>query len=152
MTSNPIKPWFTPSPSPNTLGEAPLYRSSDSTLHWVDPLSTPPTLQVLHIDAETGSPIGEARTLQLESSVSIACFRQDKPGYIVGYETGIAFMNEEDGKLEIIKEIIGPEWKGKRRFNDGGIDAKGRFWIAEIDIPVRRYSLSTFRLVLDEDS
>lgn len=35
--------------------------------------------------------------------------------------------------MEIIKEIIPTSKRDELRFNDGGIDAKGRFWLAEID-------------------
>jgi sugar lactone lactonase YvrE len=42
-------------------------------------------------------------------------------------------MDEKTGKLEIVKEIIPQEERSIRRFNDGGIDVKGRFWLAEID-------------------
>lgn len=35
--------------------------------------------------------------------------------------------------MEIVKEIIPTEKRDELRFNDGGIDAKGRFWLAEID-------------------
>ena len=42
-------------------------------------------------------------------------------------------MDEETGKLQIVKEIIPQSERLERRFNDGGVDAKGRFWLAEID-------------------
>jgi len=42
-------------------------------------------------------------------------------------------MDEETGKLEILREIIAEGERGERRFNDGGVDAKGRFWAVEID-------------------
>jgi sugar lactone lactonase YvrE len=42
-------------------------------------------------------------------------------------------MDEETGKLEVLKEIIPTKDRDLFRFNDGGVDAKGRFWLAEID-------------------
>lgn len=120
------------------LGEAPIFRESDSTLHWVDALKEPPELHILHIDPDTGAPKGEARVLVLEDSVTVHYFRKDVPGsYICAYYGGVAFMEEKTGKLEILKEIIPKEERGERRFNDGGVDAKGRFWLAEIDKKVR---------------
>lgn len=117
-----------------TLGEAPIYRSSDSTLHWVDCLKVHPELHILKIDPGSGDPIGAARVVVLEDSVSVAYFRRDVPGsYICAYYGGVAFMDERTGKLEIVKEIIPQAERGSRRFNDGGVDAKGRFWLAEID-------------------
>ena len=117
-----------------TLGEAPLYRHSDSTLHWVDPLISPSELHILPIHPLTGSPTGPSRILQLSDSVSVFYFRKNvKGGYICAYYAGIALMDEETGKLEILREIIAEGERGERRFNDGGVDAKGRFWAVEID-------------------
>lgn len=115
------------------LGEAPIYRASDSTLHWVDCLAEPPELHILHIDPETGDARGRARVLKLEDSVTVAFFRRNRPGYICAYYQGVAFMDEETGKLEVVKEIIPTADRDLFRFNDGGVDAKGRFWLAEID-------------------
>ncbi|KUJ12334.1 SMP-30/Gluconolaconase/LRE domain-containing protein [Mollisia scopiformis] len=128
------KAWYKCKPGPMVLGEAPIYRASDNTLHWVDPLKEPPELHILHVDPETGNPKREARVLVLEDSVTVQYFRKDIPGsYICAYYQGVAFMDEETGKLEVVKEIIPKEERGERRFNDGGVDAKGRFWLAEID-------------------
>lgn len=114
------------------LGEAPIFRASDSTLHWVDPLSEPPRLYILQLD-NSGSPVGEARVLDLEDSVTVVCFRRDKPGYIAAYYQGVCFIDEETGKIEVVKEIIPTDQRDILRFNDGGVDAKGRFWLGEID-------------------
>jgi len=172
--------WYECGTGPMVLGEAPIYRALDDTLHvttpfvyssssfsfiyvtfghpnkfqlfpensvpiphmktntnfleWVDALKEPPELHILHIDPETGLPKGEARVLVLEDSVTVHYFRKDVPGsYICAYYQGVAFLDEKTGKLEIVKEIIPKEERGDRRFNDGGVDAKGRFWLAEID-------------------
>lgn len=42
-------------------------------------------------------------------------------------------MDEATGKLEVVREIIPTSDRDLLRFNDGGVDAKGRFWLAEID-------------------
>lgn len=116
------------------LGEAPIYRASDSTLHWVDALKEPSELHILKVDPESGDAIGEARVLVLEDSVSVHYFRRDVKGsYICAYFGGVAFMDEETGRLDVVREIIPWEERGGKRFNDGGVDAKGRFWLAEID-------------------
>jgi len=36
-------------------------------------------------------------------------------------------MDEETGKLEVVKEIIPTDQSDELRYNDGGVDAKGRF-------------------------
>jgi sugar lactone lactonase YvrE len=134
------KAWYRCPKGPMVLGEAPIYRASDSTLHWVDCLSEPPELYILKVDPDTGDAIGEARMLQLEDSVTVAFFRKNKPGsYIAAYYQGICFLDEETGKMDVVKEIIPTDQREGRRFNDGGIDAKGRFWLAEIDKKAMAY-------------
>jgi sugar lactone lactonase YvrE len=91
-------------------------------------------LYILKVDPITGDAIGEAHVLSLEDSVTVAFFRKNKPGsYIAAYYQGVCFMDEATGKLEVVKEIIPTDQRDELRFNDGGIDAKGRFWLAEID-------------------
>lgn len=119
-TTAPLKPWYkNTSLGPMVLGEAPLFRASDNTLHWVDPLKDPSELHILHLDPESGAPNGEAKTFVLEDSVSVMCFRQGKKGYICAYYQGIAFLDEETGKLEVVKEIIPSADREDMRFNDG---------------------------------
>jgi sugar lactone lactonase YvrE len=128
------KAWYKPPTGPMFLGEAPIYRASDSTLHWVDVLKEPAELHILKVDPESGDPIGASRVLVLEDSVSVHYFRKGvKRSYICAFYGGVAFMDEETGRLEVLREIIPKEMRGERRFNDGGVDAKGRFWLAEID-------------------
>jgi sugar lactone lactonase YvrE len=129
------KPFFYCPKGPMILGEAPIYRASDSTLHWVDCLADPCELYILKVDPETGDAIPDSlRVLKLEDSVTVQFFRKNHPGsYIAAYYQGVCFLDEETGKMEIVKEIIPTEKRDELRFNDGGIDAKGRFWLAEID-------------------
>ncbi|WVR07851.1 hypothetical protein IAU60_004894 [Kwoniella sp. DSM 27419] len=117
--------------TPMVLGEAPFYRAEDSTLHYVDCLKEPAELHVLKLDS-AGEAVGKPIIHQLEESVTVAFFRESKPGYICAYFAGVAFM-DENGKLEVVKEIIPQEDRAIRRFNDGGVDCRGRFWLAEID-------------------
>ncbi|PMD13508.1 regucalcin [Hyaloscypha hepaticicola] len=136
------KAWYKPLSGPMVLGEAPIYRVSDSTLHWVDALKEPSELHILKVDPESGDPIGDARVLVLEDSVSVHYFRKGVKGsYICAYYGGVAFMDEETGKLQIVKEIIPQSERLERRFNDGGVDAKGRFWLAEIDKKAMAFGL-----------
>lgn len=117
-----------------TLGEGAIYRSGDSTLHWFDCLSSPAELYILPTDPSTGLATGAARILPLADSVTVACFRRDKPGsYIAAYYQGVCVLDEQTGEFEVVREIIPAGQREERRFNDGGVDAKGRFWLAEID-------------------
>lgn len=130
----PSEPFYKCNP-PMVLGESPIYRASDSTLHWVDCLITPPELHILHLDPTTHQPVGPSKRIPLSDSVSVLFFRQSHPkSYICAYYQGIAYLDENTGKLEVVKEIIPAQERGLRRFNDGGVDAKGRLWLAEIDV------------------
>lgn len=87
------------------------------------------------MDPDTGIPTNEARILPLADSISVAAFRKDQPGsYIAAYYQGICFLDEKSGNFEVLHEIIPIEERSERRFNDGGVDAAGRFWISEIDL------------------
>lgn len=131
--------WYKCEP-PMNLGEAPIYRASDSTLHWVDCLCEPAELHILKVDPETGDAQGRARVLRLDDSVTVAFFRKNHPGsYICAYYQGVAFLDEETGRLRVVKEIIPASQRDLLRFNDGGVDAKGRFWLAEIDKKAMAY-------------
>ncbi len=127
------KPWYTCPSGPMVLGEAPVYRASDSTLHWVDVLNPAPALHILSLDPETGDAVGEARVVLLADSVSVFTFRDPGEGYLCASYGSVAVMDEETGRLEIRAEGIPHGMRGERRFNDGGVDARGRFWVAEID-------------------
>ncbi|WVF73220.1 hypothetical protein IAT40_008039 [Kwoniella sp. CBS 6097] len=118
--------------TPMVLGEAPIFRAEDSTLHYVDCLKDPAELHVLQLDSKTGEAVGKPVIHQLEESVTVHFFRENKPGYICAYFAGVALM-DDNGELEILKEIIPQEDRAIRRFNDGGVDCEGRFWLAEID-------------------
>ncbi|KAK5086724.1 hypothetical protein LTS08_007138 [Lithohypha guttulata] len=131
--------WHKCSP-PMVLGEAPIYRASDSTLHWVDCLSEPAELHILKVNPDDGDAEGVPRILRLEDSVTVAFFRKGHPGsYICAYYQGVAFLDENTGKLDVVKEIIPTADRDLLRFNDGGVDARGRFWLAEIDKKAMAY-------------
>ena len=126
-----------------TLGEGPFYRAKDSTLHWFDCLATPCELYILPVDPDTGAPRGEARVLPLADSVTVAGFRKDKPGsYIAAYHQGVCTVDEETGRIDVVREIIPTDQRDDLRFNDGGVDARGRFWLAEMDIQALKFGTS----------
>lgn len=137
------KPFYYCKDGPMVLGEGPIYRASDSTLHWNDCLKEPAELHILKIDPDTGDPVGDARVLVLEDSVTVQFFRKNKPGsYIGAYYQGVCFIDEATGKMEVVKEIIPTNKRDEFRFNDGGVDAKGRFWLAEIDKKAMAYGVN----------
>lgn len=140
---------------PMVLGEAPIFRKSDNTLHLVDCIKEPCELWILKLDPVTGDVV-DSICHKLEESVTVQFFRRNKPGSceslqavtgrlmcltirfnrnidICAAHQGVAFLDEATGKVEYVKKIIPDEDRGIRRFNDGMVDVKGRFWLAEID-------------------
>jgi hypothetical protein len=65
---------------PMVLGEAPIFRKSDSTLHLVDCIKEPCELHILKLDEKTGDVVGEPTVHKLEDSVTVQFFRKNKPG------------------------------------------------------------------------
>jgi sugar lactone lactonase YvrE len=135
-----ISGWYSPGKS-TSLGESPIFRASDSTLHWIEILCQPPKLHILPLDPVNGDPAGPCRTVELKQAVSVICFRKDKPGsYICAFEDGVAYLDEDTGELEPLKHIeITPNMRGKQKPNDGAIDCMGRFWFGEMDLRVTEY-------------
>lgn len=137
LTKNGGGVWYKNKP-PNILGESPIYRSIDSTLHWTDVHATPCTIQILKIDPITGDVLegsGSGRILEVPfNPITAIYFRRDvRASYICGYRQGIAFLDEETGKVEVLKKLVGDEEIGLT-VNDGGIDPKGRFWVGSVDL------------------
>ncbi|KAH8685915.1 hypothetical protein BGZ60DRAFT_502321 [Tricladium varicosporioides] len=127
--------WYKNNPA-NILGESPIYRASDSTLHWIDVHSSPCTIHILKIDPTTGAAVGSAHTLKVPfDSITAIYFRKGKPGsYICGYHSGIAYLDEKTGEVEVLKELIPKEARHGLTMNDGGVDPQGRFWIGAADL------------------
>lgn len=140
------------------LGEAPIFRASDSTLHLVDCIKEPCELHILKLDRKTGDVIDKPVVHKLPDSVTVQFFRKNRPGScmdahrriktdqltwlcldICAYFQGVAFMDEATGELQIVKEIVPTDQRDQLRFNDGGIDNMGRFWLAEIDRKAMSY-------------
>jgi sugar lactone lactonase YvrE len=126
---------FHQSHQPTALGESPLYRPSDSTLHWVDFFSSPPSLHILStIDKSSYRIIG------LPERVTCIYFRAAHPhSYIVAYSHGIGFLNvnpdpkDSSASLRVVKELWGRAETGMT-MNDGGVDPAGRFWCTAVDL------------------
>ncbi|KAH9220727.1 hypothetical protein DL95DRAFT_477914 [Leptodontidium sp. 2 PMI_412] len=127
--------WYRNTP-PNLLGESPIYRACDSTLHWIDCYSTPCAVHILTVDPSTGEAIGRARILEVPfGRITSIYFRKGTPGsYICGYQQGIALLDEKTGGVVVLKELIKKEDSEAWAMNDGGVDPQGRFWIGEVDM------------------
>lgn len=154
-TKQEVEPiWYRCSPT-MVLGEAPIWK--DNVLHWVDCFAKPPVIHRLPThDASSGEeliPVANTSlsTSTFENSITVMCFRKGRGSdYICAYNAGIGFVDVVDGvygKLQVVEEIIPESERGMRRFNDGGIDAKGRFWFGEVDSKAASFGAGKFSLI-----
>ena len=112
-------------PPHTNLGESPLYRAHDNTLHYIDVLG-----KKIHI-LELHKP-HNLRTILCPEPISFLSF-SEPGGYLVCYFQGIATVSE-NGDWKVLREIIPDDEKHLVRLNDGGIDSSGRLWFGSIDI------------------
>lgn len=108
------------------LGESPLYRAEDETLHYIDVLEG--NIHVLKLVEPY-----ELHTIRCPEPITFIGFCQSG-GYIVCYFQGIAHV-DEDGTWHVLKKIIPDAKKHLVRLNDGAIDSRGRLWFGTVDIP-----------------
>lgn len=123
-------------PSHTQLGECPLYRPEDKTLHYIDVLGK--NIHILDLSSHD-STLDRLRTIPCPESITFMGFCANPPEgggyqYIVCYFQGIATVNETDGSWNLLKKIIPDEEKHLKRLNDGAIDSRGRLWFGTIDI------------------
>jgi hypothetical protein len=119
------------------LGECPLYRAEDKTLHFIDVLG-----QRIHIlDLSSGDPKSYSmRTIECPERITFIAFSalrslEGTQRYVVCYFQGLATVDEADGSWTVLQKIIPDEEKHLVRLNDGAIDSKGRLWFGTIDMP-----------------
>ena len=126
--------------TPMLLGECPLWHAGQQTLYWVDIPGK--AVHSLH----PGS--GKHRTwpMATEPGAIALC----KAGILVALRTGLAMLDVESGGLTALSDA--PYDITKLRYNDGRVDAAGRFWVGSIYEPRERqgatlYSLTHGKLV-----
>ncbi|KAK5315528.1 hypothetical protein LTR93_009783 [Exophiala xenobiotica] len=122
------------------LGECPLYRAEDKTLHFIDVLG-----QRIHIlDLSSGDPKSYSmRTIECPERITFIAFSalrspegtSTQRYYVVCYFQGLATVDEADGSWTVLQKIIPDEEKHRVRLNDGAIDSRGRLWFGTIDMP-----------------
>ncbi|RSL97732.1 hypothetical protein CDV31_012912 [Fusarium ambrosium] len=119
MMENRAKAFVTPH---TDLGESPLYRAEDDTLHYVDVLS-----QKINILQLSGN--HERRIIDCPEPITFLAFHQDG-GYLICSFSSIVHMTD-DGHWTVLKQVFSDVTK--ERLNDAGIDALGRLWVGSID-------------------
>ena len=105
------------------LGEGPLWDARTGELLWVDISDG----AIARYAPETG------RTRRIALGENVGCIALTRQvGTVVGaLRTGWYWVDLETGERELIAPL--PEGGATHRFNDGGVDAGGRFWTGTLE-------------------
>ncbi len=119
------------------LGEGPVWVSRENALYWVD--------------IEGGKIFrlgGRGDVEQWETPFRVGSLApRASGGFIAGTEHGIAEVDLESGRFEILHE---PEAHlPDNRFNDGKVDRQGRFWAGTMDDNQREATGTLYRIEPD---
>lgn len=117
------------------VGEGPLWHAGEQTLYWVDIDGF--AVHRLHIES------GEHHKFPMASEPS-ALARSEQGGLVVALRAGFMHLNTGDGTLTAIAPA--PFDTATTRFNDGKVDAAGRFWVGTIYEPRDRQAAEMFVL------
>jgi sugar lactone lactonase YvrE len=118
---------FEPKPVLNTpmqLGESPLWHPEEQRLYWIDIEGR----AVHRLDPASGE--HRQWDMPTEPGCIVWCA---SGGMIVALRSGIMHLDTDSGALTPLAPP--PYDQGRERFNDGGCDASGRFWIGTIYEP-----------------
>ena len=107
---------------PSLLGESPLWHPVEQLLYWCDI----PGFQLKRFDPVSGQV--EAWQFDCEPS---CCVPLLGGGLLLAMRDGIWSFDTTSGKRSLVAPP--PYDTGRQRFNDGKVDAQGRFWIGTID-------------------
>ncbi|MET3130623.1 sugar lactone lactonase YvrE [Oxalobacteraceae bacterium GrIS 1.11] len=117
------------------VGECPLWHPEEAALYWVDIEGR----AVHRLDPASGA----HRAWPMPSEPS-ALARADGGGLVVALREGFAHFDTEHGHLRQIAPA--PYDTATTRFNDGRVDAAGRFWVGTIYEPRDRQAAQMFCL------
>jgi sugar lactone lactonase YvrE len=110
--------------TPMAVGECPLWHAEEASLYWVDIDG----FAVHRMHPATG----EHRTWHMPSEPSALALR-DGGGLVVATRNGFIHLDTADGSL--VRIAPAPYETATTRFNDGRVDAAGRFWVGTIYEP-----------------
>lgn len=120
-------PMFEPKPAfdtPMQLGESPLWHPLERRLYWIDIDGC----AVHRLDPANG------QHAKWDMPAQPGCIAWcASGGMLVALRSGIVRLDTGSGKLEPV--AAPPYDPGRERFNDGGCDAAGRFWVGTIYEP-----------------
>lgn len=117
------------------VGESPLWHAAEQTLYWVDIEG----FAVHRLQPATG----QHRKWPMASEPSALAISADG-GLVVATRAGFMHLDTEDGTLTAIAPA--PYDTATTRFNDGKVDAAGRFWVGTIYEPRDKQAAEMFVL------
>jgi sugar lactone lactonase YvrE len=120
---------------PAILGEGPLWVARENAVYWVDIVG-----KKIH---RFGLADGARSTWTFEAQVTSLAARQ-QGGFVGTVRNGFAFIDLETGAVEPIA-VPETDLPGNR-FNDGKVDAKGRYWAGSMDDGEKLETGSLYRL------
>lgn len=108
------------------LGESPLWVAAEQALYWVD-------IEAPAIHRYTPSTLHKA-TWRLTEKIGCLVY-SPQHGFLAALQSGFAQIDlKSPGAAPLITPITNPEAdRPGNRFNDGKLDAKGRFWAGTMD-------------------
>lgn len=129
-----MSPTLTPRLAQKTgLGEGPLWHPQHNALYWVDILGS--ALHRLDFDTDEHSSVDQGE--------AITCVvRHAEGGFVAALRSGLWRLDEAGTKQERLAEA--PEDTRDHRFNDGGCDPAGRFWIGTMNETQSRADASLY--------
>ncbi len=106
----------------NIVGEGPVWNGKEQALYWVDIQG-----HTIHrLQPETG----EHHAFEVGVAVGVLAFRQTG-GLVLATKNGFALWDTQTQRVHI---LVNPELdQTHKRFNDGAVDCKGRFWAATMN-------------------
>jgi sugar lactone lactonase YvrE len=120
---------------PMAVGECPLWHAAEASLYWVDIDGF--AVHRLHPAS------GEHRAWRMASEPSALAI-DARGGLVVALRSGFAHLDTRDGAVTPITPA--PYDTAVARFNDGKVDAAGRFWVGTIYEPRDQQAAQMFCL------
>lgn len=118
-----------------SVGECPLWSPHDACLYWVDIAGF--TIHRLHPDT------GEHREWRMASEPAALALHAHG-GLVVAMRAGFFHFEPDSGAINLIAQA--PYDTATTRFNDGRVDAAGRFWVGTIYEPRDKQAAQMFCL------
>jgi len=118
------------------LGEGTLWSSRQQAVYWVDILNC----RVMRYTPASG----QRETWQMDEFVSAVAETADPDELLVALRHDFVVLNLRSGALRVMAEV--ERERPLNRFNDGGVDAAGRFWCGSTDFDCEASTGALYRM------